>query len=110
MAEEEYKKACKELFDKHATKKDAENSTPHSEEEKAPKSDEAALDIDQFKNFTLECTKEAGMKDEDQKEMKESETNEEKGMWQVMFKTWDKNDNKCIAWTECIEFLLKNKP
>merc|ERR1719199_980125 len=89
MPDEEYEKVCKDLFEKND-----ENS-------------DGVLVLEEFKEFTINCAKAAGVSDADIEGMKAEGSD---SMWSMMFRQFDANNDGSITWEECWAFLKENRP
>ena len=89
MPDEEYEAVCKQLFEKND-----ENS-------------DAVLVLDEFKDFTIDCAKAAGVEESELEAMKSEGSD---NMWAMMFRQFDKNGDGQISWDEAWSFLKENRP
>ena len=89
MPDEEYEKICKELFNQNDANGDG------------------VLVLDEFKEFTINCAKAAGVSDADIEGMKSEGSD---SMWSMMFRQFDANNDGHITWEEAWVFLKENRP
>ena len=89
MPDHEYEKVCKDLFEQNDENKDG------------------VLVLDEFKEFTINCAKAAGVGDQDIEAMQGEGSD---SMWSMMFRQFDANNDGHITWEEAWTFLKENRP
>merc|ERR1719163_605825 len=89
MPDAEYEKVCKDLFVANDENGDG------------------VLVLDEFKEFTINCAKAAGVSDADIEGMKGEGSD---SMWSMMFRQFDANNDGSITWEEAWSFLKENRP
>merc|ERR1712166_171901 len=89
MPDEEYEAVCKAIFGEND-----ENS-------------DGVLVLEEFKEFTINCAKAAGVADSEIENMKGEGSD---SMWSMMFRQFDANNDGSITWDEAWTFLKENRP